>query len=758
MKVQFIVTLLLLHTLSSYSQEKTTLPLPRLQAKLKAAGSDTLKVSLLREVGKFYYEHARELAHPLAIDSALVHVRSSIKLAESIQFKSGMAKGFALEAKIFALKENPEMARQLTLKAIAGFTELRDTPGIAATYLGMTSVALQQDLSEAIANGQKALQLYKELGNKKGKADALYYLGYLSMMSNKMEQGREQLFEALEIYKTVGYKNVQRLNALIAINYNQFGMRKEAITYGLEAVRIIEERNDTSPEAAEAYNYVAIIYDAMHDEQKSFEYLQKADRIAVQHNDLPLVVMLETNIIQMLMKFKRYREALVYLKKLEAIQKKSLKKENLMLLHRCILVYTALKDFKNAKKYADRAMAISSGLPPNSPEQFMLYPAITKYHYEVGEYELARKYAMIYKKMAEGSKNAGRLADIHRMLFKIDSVQLRFNDAIKDLEAAKNHEFAILNDKKDKAFQELQVKYDSDKKDKYILLKDENNKLLRKQGELQETRLSQANLVKNISFIGILALIIILSLVYRGFYNKQKNNKLLQAQSRVIDEKNTVLQKLADQREWLLREIHHRVKNNLQIVMSLLNTQSHYLTDKAAMLAISSSQNRIHSMSLIHKKLYQSDNLVQIHMPTYVNELVEYLRVAFETGQRIRFSLQIDDIDLDISQAVPVGLILNEAITNSIKHAFPQAAEGEIRIVVEKDNHQCTLTISDNGVGLPVTAATDKETLGMKLIKGLSGDIDGVLETDSVMGYRISISFPLEENKMEAFDNEQLIF
>lgn len=759
MKAKSIVTLFLLNIIFCYSQEKTTLPLARLQAKLQETANDTSRVSLLREMGTFYYEHSQELAHPYAADSALVYTRSSIKLAESIKFKLGVARGFLLESRIFARKEKPEVAKQIALKAIALFTELKDKSGIADTYLDLANVVLHRDLSEAVVNGQKALQLYKELGSKKGQADALYTLGHLSMMSNKMDLGRGQLFEALDMYKALGFKKVQRLNSLIAINYNQFGMRKEAITYGLEAVRIIEERNDTSPEAAEAYNYVAIIYDAMHDEQKSFEYLQKADKIAIKHNDLPLVVMLETNIIQMLMKFKRYKEALVYLKRLEGIQQKSLKKENLMLIQRCIAVYTALKDFKNAKRYVDKAMTISKKLPADSPEQLMLYPAITKYHFEVGEYEVARKYGLIYKKMVEESRNASRLADIHRLLFKIDSVQLRFNDAIKDLEVAKNYEYAILNDKKDKAFQELQVKYDSDKKDKDILLKDENNKLLRKQGELQATKLSQANLVKNISFIGILLLIIILSLVYRSFYNKQKNNKLLQAQKEVIDEKNNVLQKLADQREWLLREIHHRVKNNLQIVMSLLNTQSHYLTDKAAMLAISSSQHRIHSMSLIHKKLYQSDNLVQIHMPTYVNELVEYLKVAFETGQQIRFSLQIEDINLDISQAVPVGLILNEAITNSIKHAFPEATDGEIKIVIEKnDTQQCRLTISDDGVGMPETAATEKDTLGMKLIKGLSGDIDGILETDSVMGYKISISFPLEENKMEAFDNEQLIF
>lgn len=747
-----------MNTTLCYSQEKTTLPITKLRAKLELTDSDTLKVALWREIGTYYYEQSQELAHPYAADSALFYARKALKLAESLQFKSGIAKTFLLESRILRQQKKPEAAKQSAVRAVKAFKDMGSKQGIALTYLSMASGSDSGDLPEALSNGQKALELYKEMSDKKGQADALYALGYANMMSNKMELGREQLLEALDIYKVVGYKNVQRLNSLIAINYNQFGMRTEAIKYGLEAVRIIEDRNDTSPEAAEAYNYVAIIYDAMHDEEKSFAYLEKADKIAVKHNNLQLVMMLETNMIQMLMKFKRYKEALVYLKKLEAIQQKSLKKENLMLNQRCILVYTALKDFKNAKIYADRAMDISKKLPPDSPEQFMLYPGIIKYHYETGQYEIARKYAASYKVMAENSKNAGRLADIHRILFKLDSVQLRFNDAVKNLQAAKDYEYSILKEQKEKAFQEMQVKYDSDKKDKDLLLKDRNNKLLREQGELQETKLHQANMLKNIGFVGVLSLILILTLVYRDFYNKQKNHKLLQLKNIQIDEKNTALQKLADEREWLLREIHHRVKNNLQIVMSLLNTQSHYLTDKAAMLAINSSQHRIHSMSLIHKKLYQSDNLVQIHMPTYVNELIEYLKIVFDTGQRIRFSLDVQDISLDISQAVPVGLILNEAITNSIKHAFPNNIEGVISISMEKrDLRNCVLTISDNGIGMPSSSNEESETLGMKLIKGLSGDIDGNLETKANDGYTISINFLLEEN-LDTLDNEQLIF
>ena len=127
---------------------------------------------------------------------------------------------------------------------------------------------------------------------------------------------------------------------------------------------------------------------------------------------------------------------------------------------------------------------------------------------------------------------------------------------------------------------------------------------------------------------------------------------------------------LLKDKEWLIKEVHHRVKNNLQMVISLLNSQSIYLNDEAAVVAIQESQRRMHAMSLIHQKLYQSENVGVIDMRAYINEFISYLKDIFETGSSIRFEQDVDPIKLDVGQAVPVGLILNEVITNSIKYAF----------------------------------------------------------------------------------------
>jgi two-component sensor histidine kinase len=202
-----------------------------------------------------------------------------------------------------------------------------------------------------------------------------------------------------------------------------------------------------------------------------------------------------------------------------------------------------------------------------------------------------------------------------------------------------------------------------------------------------------------------------------------------------------------EEKERLLREIHHRVKNNLQIVMSLLNSQSAYLENNQAIEAIRESQQRIHSISLIHQKLYQSEGAAIINMDSYIRELVEYLQSSFNTGLNIRFDLQIEPIQLDVTQAVPVGLILNEAISNAIKYAFPGKNEGLVRISMQGQSaNRVVLIVQDNGVGLKSGFDIDQsKSLGMTLMRGLSEQLNGhfILKNDN--GLAICCDFEISD-------------
>jgi two-component sensor histidine kinase len=217
-----------------------------------------------------------------------------------------------------------------------------------------------------------------------------------------------------------------------------------------------------------------------------------------------------------------------------------------------------------------------------------------------------------------------------------------------------------------------------------------------------------------------------------------------------VAEKNLSLQglvkqqeKLLNEKEWLIKEIHHRVKNNFHMVTGLLGTQASYLKNEEALHAIEKSQQRINAMSLIHQKLYQSENLSAINMPDYIHELVAYLKDCFEMKQKIHFDLKIESFKLDLSYSLPVGLILNEAITNSIKYAFVGKEAGTITILLNRtDENYALLSIVDNGIGFsPGIMLLQPGSMGMNLMKGLSEDINGTFSIAANNGTHISVVF-----------------
>lgn len=192
----------------------------------------------------------------------------------------------------------------------------------------------------------------------------------------------------------------------------------------------------------------------------------------------------------------------------------------------------------------------------------------------------------------------------------------------------------------------------------------------------------------------------------------------------------------------LLREVHHRVKNNLQIISSLLNLQSSYITDEEAFEVFKESQNRVKSMAMIHEKLYQSGNFAEINVAEYLKSLTENIYSSYGINMNIiKLKINAENIFLDINKAVPCFLLINEVITNSIKHAFPDGRSGKITIDFHEDRGYI-ISIKDDGIGLPKNLNLKKtETLGMQLINALTSQLDGELEVKSNGGTEFIVHF-----------------
>ena len=201
-------------------------------------------------------------------------------------------------------------------------------------------------------------------------------------------------------------------------------------------------------------------------------------------------------------------------------------------------------------------------------------------------------------------------------------------------------------------------------------------------------------------------------------------------------------QKNAEQKEIMLREIHHRVKNNLAIVISLLNLQLRNNSDKELHRIISDIEMRIRSMALIHEHLYRSENLDRIPLATYLYSLATILIGTF-SGRRVQLVTSLDEVEVSIETALPIGLIANELLTNSLKYAFPRSKEGEIHIrLCKEDDDRLSLVIKDNGVGLPVSFSMENEgSLGMFIVKLLVEQLGGEIEFSREGGTSFVIHF-----------------
>lgn len=205
------------------------------------------------------------------------------------------------------------------------------------------------------------------------------------------------------------------------------------------------------------------------------------------------------------------------------------------------------------------------------------------------------------------------------------------------------------------------------------------------------------------------------------------------------------LRQSLEEKELLLKEIHHRVKNNLNVISSLLNLQSKYIKDKAALAVFQESQRRARSMALIHKMLYQSTDLKCINFGDYIKTLTEELFRTYVTGDNIQLDLDVGEVLLDINTAVPLGLIVNELVSNSLKHAFPNNLEGEITVKFHKRGEQYNFIVADTGVGFPEDLNFEKtDSLGMRLVNTLVDQIDGTMELERENGTCFIIKFTEE--------------
>jgi two-component sensor histidine kinase len=268
-----------------------------------------------------------------------------------------------------------------------------------------------------------------------------------------------------------------------------------------------------------------------------------------------------------------------------------------------------------------------------------------------------------------------------------------------------------------------QMQYEADKKDA-IARSEQEKKDVRAQEEIKRQRY-----IRNSAF-AVLGIALLFSImVYR-----QRN--------KIAREKKRSDQLVVD-KEILIKEVHHRVKNNLEVVSSLLALQSSQINDLNTKEAMLEGQNRVHSIGIVHQKLYQGENLGAIEMKDYFINLSESILDSFGAEGRVNIEFAMEKLDVDIDTAVPLGLIVNELLTNTLKYAFPNNQQGSVCIKLEKQTDGLRLEVSDNGVGK--SGVTHGTGFGGQLISLLTRQLNGSVKEEIKNGTRILFDFKLEK-------------
>lgn len=221
--------------------------------------------------------------------------------------------------------------------------------------------------------------------------------------------------------------------------------------------------------------------------------------------------------------------------------------------------------------------------------------------------------------------------------------------------------------------------------------------------------------------------------------SKTRMAKKSEERYRLLYEK---LQQSLKEKEALLKEVYHRVKNNLQVVSSLLNLQIETTKDASAKRILIESASRVKSMALVHEMFYQTENLAQIEIGEYIQNLLKYLYQIYDIdSNHIKAITDIDMILVNIDTAIPIGLIINELISNSFKHAFPDNKPGKITLSLKKPDDKIILTVSDNGIGIsPKIDINNMSSLGMQLVLSLTRQLGGHIALDRSHGTTFTLT------------------
>ncbi|VAV86199.1 Two-component system sensor histidine kinase [hydrothermal vent metagenome] len=538
--------------------------------------------------------------------------------------------------------------------------------------------------------------------------------GAILLRQEKLDSAYIVLDRAIDKVKE---EDLAFLNTQLGYVYERRGQLDMAADYALETLRLGEKLNDKKAKAV-AYSDLSNLFWKQSRFKMGLEYGLKSLSLFEDRgiNDLDYdftLYVVGNNYLEL----KKYEKALQYFEHAKSIGERYGFYNNLSDVYISLVnLYAYLQDYEAANIAGEKAIEYAELLDNN----FMLmrsWLSLGKAQHLEGKYISAIESIKRSIKVAtENFGDAYYLSQAYETLGKAYAGNHNYKDAYDAIAKFDNLKAKIFTTESDKHISLLQTEFDVAQKESMI--------------QQQQMKLNQQRTRQTLIIIIAVLLLLLLVILYKTFKLNKKKNKLLEKQNR--------------EKEFLLKEIHHRVKNNLEIVSSLLSLQSAQTNDSTVIDAMQESQNRVQSMSMIHQKLYQGKNLGTIEMKDYLINLGSHVLDSFGAEQRIVLECVMDILELDVDTAVPLGLIVNELITNALKYAFPEGRKGQIEVqLAQKSTDKLILKVIDNGIGQEDDDFTRGTGFGMQLIQLLTQQLNGTMEHVKSNGTVVAFEFKL---------------
>jgi two-component sensor histidine kinase len=649
---------------------------------------------------------------------------------------------------------------------ISKFHQAHDFEGEAGCWKDYGTILSEftNDYLAALNCHLKEKLLSQRIGSQYGVASASKEISKIYTKQGKLTEAAVELSNAYRYFRTAG-KGIEKVSCEteLASLYWKTGNTQQALYFNYEAIKTAQLIKDERWIAI-ASNSLGRVYFNLKMYKEALPHFERSLAATVKINaESDYSIALLTIIYDRVM-LKRTNGLLQYLIEADGKMPTVKNSDRINILCAYGLVYKATGQMDEAERSFlqmmhtfDEVHKKDKVLGSNGSNFLQTYSkSIGQFYIDTHRPEKARPYYEKLLSLPNKYFSPASQSEVHFSMYQIDSASGRYVSGLKHLRSYNRIHDSLYNASSANQIAGLKARYMNEKRSKDF-------EILRAQQKSQAALMQATKLERNITLGGIGAVLILACLAYWAYLKKQQVNKQLENQKARIDDQNISLKSLLKEKDllleeketllvekdWLLTEVHHRVKNNLQIITSLLNFQSSSTNKKDVLEAIKISRNRIQAISLIHLKLSNGNNLASLNMQSYVNELVQHLREIFDLpAEKVTFKTSIDPIDIDLKQAVPIGLILNEAITNCIKYAFDTGG-GKIYISLKlMEDKIITLEIADNGKGFPHDFdPINTKSLGFKIMLGLTAQLKGKFEFKTQFGTHITIRFPWRTEK-----------